>query len=192
MNQPVLLSCNSILTDQYFIPPFDVRAGELVQVYLYHGYHFYPVLAYLSKILTGAIPHENIILHQPFSYVPRFTESWWRRHFRPVTVDAYMKKHASADSPAANRIYERSNIRKNTRINTLEAPDRKLVSLSATLSRSSCIVFDLAGLGPVGTPQTFSIVKEHVQQGGAAILLDGYKDFQQECTKYVELQWLAS
>ncbi|WP_212003058.1 hypothetical protein [Chitinophaga sp. HK235] len=55
------------------------------------------------------------------------------------------------------------------------------------MSRLNHIIFDLAGLDPMGGKEVFGIVKEHVKKGGAAILLDHVDEFRQECDQYVEI-----
>ena len=80
-------------------------------------------------------------------------------------------------------------INKKIKVNTLIGSPRNLLSLYTTLSNTNNIIFDLVGLGPDGAQENYKIVKEVVKNGGSAILLDGYDDMKNDCTKYVELQW---
>lgn len=52
------------------------------------------------------------------------------------------------------------------------------------------IIFDLAGQDPIGAEQTYKFVKENIRNGGSGILLDWADDMKNDCTKFVELQWV--
>ena len=80
-------------------------------------------------------------------------------------------------------------ITKRTKVHSLEATPRKILSLLSILSHTNRIVFDLVGQSPDGTKITYDIVKEVVREGGSAILLDWANDMKKDCSKYIELEW---
>jgi hypothetical protein len=69
------------------------------------------------------------------------------------------------------RIYETKDIKPTTRISRLPGNPRKLLSLLTTLSWTDKIIFDLAGVDPVGGQEVFNLVKRQIGNSGAAILM---------------------
>ncbi|PIF46327.1 hypothetical protein CLU96_3357 [Chryseobacterium sp. 52] len=185
----MLLENKGIKTDTFYIPPFDLNVGEIVVLNLFQGAHFYETEMLIREILCGRIPNENVIIHQNLTFAEHFFESKIRSFFYPVTVGEYLKKNANPDSPYATKIYETEWINKKTKVNTLAGNPRKSLSLYATLSKTENIVFDLRGQDPQGAKETYTIVKAVVKNGGSAILLDGFNEMKNDCTKYIEIQW---
>ncbi|WP_341902976.1 hypothetical protein [Fluviicola taffensis] len=179
-----------IRTDAFYIPPFDLKEGEIVVIYLSNGPHFFQTEMFLKDIFSGSKKNENVEVYEKLTFVEHFIEPKFRRLFRPVTVGEYLKKNADLESPFATRIYENKWIHKKRKVNELAGTPRKLVSLYATLSKTSDIIFDLTGVDPKGAEEVFGIVREVVRKGGSAILLDSFEDMKNECDKYIELQWL--
>lgn len=190
MTEQMVIESKGIKTDKYFIPPFVLRTGEIVVLFLYNGAHFYDLEMHLVDIFTGKLPHENVKIYKPLTFVPHFKESWIRRLFYPVTVGAYLKKHGGQRYDIAEQIYSNRFITKQTKVNTLDGRKKKLLSIYTTLSNTNIIIFDLVGQDPLGADATYGIVKEHVKNGGAALLLDGFDDMKNDCTRYVALEWL--
>ena len=185
----MLIKNKGIKTDTFYIPPFDLNAGEIIVLHLFNGQHFYETEMFLKDIFIGKTKDMNVILNQKFTFVEHIIEPKIRRLFYPLTVGEYLNKNANINSEYAKKIYEIEWINEKTKVNTLAGNPRRLLSLYAKLSRTKNIVFDLAGQDPQGAEKTYSIVKEVVNKGGSAILLDCYEDMKNDCTKYVELQW---
>jgi hypothetical protein len=186
----MLIENKGIKTDLFYLPPFTLNAGEILIINLFNGAHFYKTEMLLKDVLAGNTKNENIIIHQKLTFAEHFTESAFRRIVYPVTVQEYLKKHASPDSPYAAKIFDIDGIHNKTKVNSLTGTPKRLLSLYATLSTTNTIIFDLAGQDPAGAQETYKIVKEEVKKGGAAILLDGYDDLKTDCTKYIELEWI--
>lgn len=187
----LIIENKGIKTDQYLIPPFDLHKGEIVVIYLYNGAHLYNVEQHLVNIFTGNTSDPNVKLHHPLTFVPHFRQSRLRDIFRRITVGEYLRKNALPSSAFTNKIYENKFITKRTNVDTLAGNPRKLLSLYSVLSKTNLIIFDLHGQDPEGAAQAYKIVKEEINNGGAAILLDGYKDMKTDCTTYIELEWLT-
>ncbi|NML71324.1 hypothetical protein HHL23_16155 [Chryseobacterium sp. RP-3-3] len=181
----MLIENKGIETNTFYIPPFDLNAGEIVVLNVFSGANFYKTEMFLKDIFCGRIPHENVIIHQNITFLEHFFEPAIRRFFYPVTVGEYLKKNANSDSI----IYETEWINEKTKVNTLLGSHRKQLSLYATLSKTQNIVFDLSGEGLQGAEETYKIVKDIVKNGGSALLLDCYDDMKNDCPKYIELQW---
>ncbi|RYM31370.1 hypothetical protein ERX46_16955 [Brumimicrobium glaciale] len=185
----MLIENKGIKTDTFHIPPFDLNVGEIVVLYLFNGQHFYETEMFLKDVFIGKKKDENVVIHKKLTFVEHFIEPKIRRFFYPVTVGEYLKKNADLKSPYASKIYEIEWINEKTKVNTLTGNPRRLLSLYAALSKTKNIVFDVVGQDPKGAEETYELVKEVVNKGGAAILLDCFEDMKNDCTKYVELQW---
>lgn len=186
----MLINNKGIKTNTFYIPPFELNAGDFVVLYLYNGWHFYETEMFLKDIFCGNTENENVVVHKRLTFVEHFIEPTFRRLFYPVTVGEYLRKNANLDSPYAEKIYEIEWINKKTKVNTLAGNPRRLLSLYATLSKIDNIIFDISGVGPQDAKEIYKIVKETVKKGGSAILLDGFDDLKNDCTKYIELQWI--
>ncbi len=51
-------------------------------------------------------------------------------------------------------------------------------------------MFDIVGLDPLGAEKTIKFIKEYINKGGAAILLDNFEDSEPYCTKYIKAEML--
>lgn len=189
-NTQIIIENKGIKTDTFYIPPFTLNSGEIIVLHLYNGYHFYETEMFLKDIFCGKTSHENVIIHNNMTFAEHFRESKFRDIFFPVTVGEYLRKNADPESPYATKIYETEWINKKIKVNTLPGNPRRLLTLYATLSKTNNIIFDLVGQDLSGAKETYKIVKEIVKTGGSAILLDGYDEMKNDCTKYIELQWI--
>lgn len=186
----LLIESKGIKTEQYFIPPFELREGELVVIYLYGGAHFQNIKTGLVNIFTGKTKNENIRVEKTLTYVDYFRESKFRRFSFPVRVDEYLRKNANLDSKFIQKLYENPWINRKTKINELSWNTKGLLSLYATFSKTKYIVFELAGQGPVDAKETFDIVRNEIKEGGSAILIDWAEDMKENCDKFISIQWL--
>jgi hypothetical protein len=185
----MLIENKGISTDTFYLQPFNLRAGEIVVLYLFNGQHFYETKMFLKDIFCGKRADENVVIHKKLTFVEHFSEPKLERLFRPVTVGAYLKAHANFDSPYATKIYAIEGINQKTKVNALAENPRRLLCLYATLSKTDNIVFDMAGQDAKGAEETYEIVKAVVKDGGSAIVLDCFEDMKNDCTTYIELQW---
>jgi hypothetical protein len=178
--------------DDFYIPPFTVDKGDIVVVQLPNGPYFYGLLLRLVDILTGKTKNETVDLKDKFRFVEHIKESRWTSIVYPLTVERYIKKYGNPDSDVPKRIYEFEGIRPNTRIVRMPGSHRKLLSLLTTFSWTDKIVFDLAGVDPTGGRQTFDFVKSQVDNSGAAILIDSYDDFKNDCSTFLKVELVSS
>jgi hypothetical protein len=186
----MVLKSDGITTDKYIIPPFELKEGEIVVINLMGGTHFREVEMFLRNIFTGLTPHKNVTIMKPLLFAEHFNESTLKSIFYPMSVGKYLKKYANPQSVYATKIYDTNWLTKNTKVNTLAGNLRKQLSVFSTLSNTQHIVSDLTGQDPKGAMETYKIIQENVNNGGSAILLDWTEDMKEECTKYIEIEWL--
>ncbi|WP_294965112.1 hypothetical protein [uncultured Flavobacterium sp.] len=189
--EELIIENKGIRTKEYFIPPFELREGELVILYLYGGAHFEIIKTELVRVFTGKIKNENVNVAKSLTYVDYFRESKFRSLFFPVRVGEYLKKKANLESKFIQKIYEIPWIKKKTKINELHWNSKRLLSLYATFSKTKYIIFELAGLGPVDAKENYDIVRNEIRKGGSAILLDWAPDMKDDCDKFITLEWLS-
>lgn len=186
----ILIQNKGIKTDQYFIPPFDVKEGDFVLIDISGHVISSYVEEKLTAIFTGKEKHENVTINKSYTFVKHFRESEFRHRFFPTTVGEYLAKNANSKSKFADKIYEINWINKKTQINRLEGNNRKLISLYSTLSKTNNIVFDLAGQDWEGMEHAAKIVKDEIADDGSAIVFDWSDHLKNVSTKYIKIEWL--
>lgn len=184
------IECKGIKTDTFFIPSFELNDGDIIVICLFNGSHSQDAEILLTDIFCGNTKHENVLINKKMTFVEHIVEPKLRSMFYPGTVGKYLKVNAVFDSPYARRIYEIDWINEKTKLNTLARNPRRLLSLYATLSKTSNIIFDIIGQDPKGIRETFEIVKTEVKNGGSAIMFDYFENLRGTCEKYIELQWI--
>ena len=185
----IVIENKGIKTDSFYVPPFVLREGEVVVLFLYNGGDYYDAEIFLRDIFCGKIKHENVTLNRKMKFVDYFRRSYFRDTFFPLTVGRYLKKNADPKSPFFSKIFEDKWIKKETKIEKLAGTPRKLLTLYATLSKTKNIVFDLPALDWEGTEFAFKMVNDAVKDGGSAILLDGFDDMKEYVPKFIEVEW---
>lgn len=188
--QEIIIDSKGIKIDQYFIPPFELRKGELVLIHLDPQIYLEEIKEKIAPIFTGKQKHENVIISRPLTYVKHFRESKFRMNYFPTTVGEYLFRNIKPRSKFAKKIYETHWITKKTEINILEGNHRKLLSLYAVLSKTNNIIFDLAAQDHEGMEHATAIVIEEIKNNGSAILIDFGDHLKNYCTKYIKAEWL--
>lgn len=187
----LLIESKGIKTDEYFIPPFELRKGELVLIYLYGGSHYYKIKEDLADIFTGKTRHENVNVFKALTFAKNFKESRFERVFNPVTVGKYLKRNADLYVEPELGFFKENGFSKNDKVGNLDYSQKKLLSLYSVFTKTRDIVFDLSGEGPVGAIKTFDFVKDQIKNDGAAILIDWATDMKDDCDKFITLEWLS-
>jgi hypothetical protein len=186
----VIIESKGIRTDRYFIPPFELRMGEIVVINIDGGIDHYDIKMELVDIFAGKIKNDNVNVFKPLTFVKHFKESNFRRLFCPVTVAEYLRKNAELKNNFASKIYETKWITKKIKVNTLAGNPRKLLSLYSTLSKTNNIVFDFMSQDPQGVNEAYQIIKDEIKNGGSAILIDWNDDMKNNCSKFIVIEWL--
>lgn len=186
----LIIKSNGIKTERFYIPPFELKKGEIVVIFLYAGGHVFDLKMYLKNIFNGSIKHENVIINKKLTFVENPYESSFRRIFHPITVEEYLKKNTNLENIYLEKFYERNEITPKTKIKNLSGSPKRQLSLYSSLSKTENISFDLLGEGPLGAKATYEIVKEATKKGGSAILLDHVSEMKNDCSKYIEVEIL--
>lgn len=187
----VLVKFNKQIISDFLIPSFKVNSGDIVVIQFPNGPYFYPLMMEMKDIFTGKTPKDGVEVLSPFKYPDHMWKTTFRHRFFPLTVGGYLEKYAIRESPLATKIYEYSFITPKTKINTIPGNPRRKLAVYATLSWTNKIVFDLAGVDPMGAEDIYNTVKEAVGADGAAILIDWNDEFKNKCNVFVRPQYVG-
>lgn len=188
--QELLIESKGIKTNQYYIPPFELRDGDFVLIHLDNHLVSQDVEEKLIAIFTGKEKHENVTINKTHTFVKHFMESKFRYRFFPVTVGEYLSRNANPESKFAKKIYEIDWINKRILVGTLPGNPRKLISLYAVLSKTNNIIFDLIAQDPQGMEEACEIIKQEIKNDGSALLIDRSDRMREKCTKYIRIEWM--
>lgn len=186
----LIIESKGIKTDHYFIPPFELREGELVIIYLEGGAYFDDLKEQLLAIFAGKVHHENVKVIKPLTFAAPIEESALKRIFNPMSVGRYLKKNANLKKSVL-RIFEIDNFTKKDKVKNLETSERKRLSLCAVFSKTKYVSFDLRGEGAAYFNKTYQFAKNEIKNDSAAILIDWSDDLKNDCSKFIAIEWLA-
>ncbi|MBI9063704.1 MAG: hypothetical protein JEZ14_17115 [Marinilabiliaceae bacterium] len=184
----MIVKCEGLKIGKYSIPAFELHEGELIGICLYNGSHLYDLEMELVNYFTGVIKSSQLEVHQKMTFVEHFKESRIKDMFLPMSVGKYLKIYGKEGSKELERIYEIDYINRKTKIHSLAGTPRKWLSLFATFSKSKHIVFDMVGQDPIGSDKTLDYVREFVNKGDSAILLDNFDDSEPKCDRFYRIK----
>lgn len=187
--EKIVIQCTGIRIGKFYIPPFTLNEGELLGVFLYGGAHYFTLEAELISIFNGQKAHPNVHIYDHMLFAKEPTENRFKSRFFPISIEKYLQKHASPNSRIQYRIYEIDDyIIPQRKVINLAGTPRKLLSLFTTFSKSNKIIFNGAGIDPLGLEKVLKIVNEFVNLGATALLFDYFDDSEPYCTKYIRLE----
>lgn len=178
-----------IKTDQFYLPPFELKEGEIILIKLANDNLVSEIENSLKELLSGKKNNSKIILFKKILVVENIIESFFQYHFYPLTVGNYIKRNANSKSSIPQRIYEIEWINSKTKLRKLPGNPRKLLSLYTTLSKNNNIIFDMFGQDQQGRRETFNIVKKNIEKSGCAILIDCFDSLENESAKCIEVAY---
>ncbi|NER04664.1 MAG: hypothetical protein F6K17_19660 [Okeania sp. SIO3C4] len=173
---------------KFKIPSFELNEGDLLCLVLGGGAHFWGLEKRLVNLFSGKELHPSVKPFENIEFVKQVHQSKIRNMFFSLTVDQYYKKHGILNHKIQNQLFQIEGIERKTKINRLPGNLKKWLSLFCTLSQSNNIIFDLVGQDPLGARQTMKYVRQYVDEGGSAILLDNFDGNEPECTKYYKIE----
>lgn len=186
------IESKGIVVNGFRIPPFTLKAGEILVIHLLNGSHAHDLKMRLAAIFTASVKNDRVTVNHPLRFVDHFLEHRFRRWFWPTTVGEYLRKNADGSDPLATKIFDYAFVTKKTKVNSLAGNPRRLLAISAMLTIANDIVFDLAGADPRGANDIYELVKGKVKEGGSAILLDWADDMKEDCTRFVTVEWVGN
>lgn len=186
----LLIESKGIKTEHYFIPPFKLREGELVIIYLEGGAHFDDLKEQLVTIFAGKAHHKNVKVIKPLTFAAPIEESRLKRIFNPMSVGSYLKRNANLKN-SVSRIFEVDNFTKKDKVKKLDISERKRLSLCAVFSKTKYVSFDLRGETVAYFYKTYQFAKDEIKNDNAAILIEWSNDLKNDCSKFISIEWLV-
>ena len=187
----LLIKFNKQIISDFLIPSFKVKSGDIVVIQFPNGPYFYPLKMEMKDIFIGKTSQDGVHIASSCTYADHIRLTGFRNRLFPLTVGGYLEKNANRESPLATKIYEYKFITPKIKINTIPGNPRRKLAVYAALSKTNKIVFDLAGVDPMGGMDIYKTVKEVVDTDGAAILIDWTDDFKNDCTVFVRPQYVG-
>ncbi len=184
----MIIESEGIKIREFYLPPFVLKSGEIIVIYLYSGGHCPPLRRELANIFTGRVSHNNVKIIQPQTFVERYTESKFKQLFNPLSVEKYIAKNAGKNNNIAEKLKDEAGVDKKKKVRLLSNKEQKLLALYTTLSNTKNIIFDLDGLGAPWAWEIYEIVKDNVKNGGSALLLDWADEMKNDCTKFIKVE----
>lgn len=174
--------------ENFRIPPFELNEGELIRLCLYGGGHFFDLEMELVNLFSGKYEHSKLTMNQNMEFVEHIKTKGLRDSIFPLTVGKYLSKNGQATTEELKKAFRLDYISSKTKVKTLAGNPRKWLSLISKLSRPDKIIFDVVGQDPLGAEKTVEFIKEYIDKGGAAILLDNYEDLESKCVKNLKVE----
>lgn len=188
----LLIKFNKQILGDFLVPSFSINSGEITVIQFPNGPYFYPHMMKMVDIFTGKVPKDGVEILSPFKYPDHMWKTRFRDRLFPLTVGGYLMKNANKESPFFTKIHEYPYITAKTKIRTIPGSPRRKLAIYATLSWTSQIIFDLAGVDPKGGEEIYTTIKEVVKGGGSAILIDSYEEFKNDCNVFVRPQYVGA
>lgn len=186
-----ILSCKEFQFDNFIIPSFTLNQGEIINLQLFSGSHFFRLEDKLAKVFTGVENHESVKLTGKLGFAEHIQESRIRSFFSPMTVGKYLQKNANQpDNEFPD--FQGDKLELNTPISRLPGNSRKFLSIYSLISKYDGVIFDLVGNDPTGAEQIFNFVEQFVNsRNGCAILLNNFDDFTDRSSQNLKISTLS-
>ncbi|WP_291725890.1 hypothetical protein [Bernardetia sp.] len=153
-----------------YIPPFTLSRGEIVNLVLFGGSHYFKAVEKIVEILD-----EN------FSYAQLEKVS------HSMTVKSYIKKYVQLDKSIVTFFIDFSN-RDKLCVKNLTTYERRVLEILTAFSKSDKILFHLVGISPIEEEKIISTLQQVVKSNHySAILLNNFESNENRFDKTIKL-----
>ena len=187
----VVIDCKGFQIDRFYIPPFRLNEGEMINLECYGGAHFFPLSQQLATLFSGLVKHENITVFEHMGYAERIKEDRLRQLFSPLTIEKYLKYHSKGGRLDDLKLpFVKENSLSNTSlICRLGQDENRLLSIYAELTKQCGVIFDFLGVGSYSGEQIVDFILELInKENKCAILLNNFNDLQDKDVKHIQIQ----
>lgn len=187
----VVIDCKGFKIDRFYIPPFQLKKGEMLIIECYGGAHFFPLSQQLAALFSGQVKHENITLFEQMGYAEPITEDRFKKIFNPLTIEKYLKNHSKNGRIDDLKLLflKENQLSNSTPIDRLKQDENRLLSIYAELTKHCGVIFDFLGIGPDSGEQIFDFTLELVnKENKCGILLNNFNDLQDKDLKHIQIQ----
>lgn len=164
------LVCDGMTIDRYFIPPFAVNRGEAVRLQfpserngVAAKYRFRDLLLSSSNAI-----HPSGTIEVPANPQPGIA---LLELFHKRTAVEWLRRHAKLSIREAENLLDKVEIGPDTPLCTLAGTPRMLIGIQAAFAaKPAVLVFDTAGLDPLGVQRVLKAVQEQLGDAAAVQL----------------------
>ncbi|MBF8963451.1 hypothetical protein I0P70_09350 [Pontibacter sp. FD36] len=187
----VVLRTKEALIEGRHLPEFELNQGELMSL-LVESLEFELIL---KDYLTGKKQNPNVELLKSFVFVEHtsFKVTLIDRLLGRDLVRHLVQKEFKDSNQTVESIMEKAQVSADWRIRGLAGNPRRILATLMALEHSSCIIYDVTGMDPLGAERLHQIVQEEIKtRGGAAIEMNvptfNGKRFLPKADKLVEIK----
>lgn len=175
----MLLSFHEQIVENFIIPSFTIKKGEIVIIEIPGGMKFQEITSKLIDIITEQ--------NSSFKYADHIKENSFLYYLYPLTIQRYLK-YCGEDLNYKDKIYEIDWISPKIKIRILNGSIRRLLALYKTLTFTKNVLLDLGGVDPAGGIKIYEILKNNQKENGAIILFDNNDEFQNDCSQFIKIK----
>ncbi len=182
----MILENKGVQLGPFFVPPFHMHQGELVGICFYNGpYSIEPMQAFLSMVLDN--DSQEINTWVSFEEATAIRHRRWWQLARPKCVKGMLSGHTDR-ALSELKGFGAAYLSADKKINHCDLFELKLLSLWLAFEKTAPVVFNLAGLGPMGVERCLKFVKSRVEAGSAALLLDFWENSAAFCNQFYTVE----
>ncbi|NMH28504.1 hypothetical protein [Flavobacterium silvaticum] len=176
----MLVKFTESIIDDFKIPSFEINEGEILILKIPGGTKFQGLVKKICEHIKDKNP--------TFTYVEHHNSRTFLERIFPLTVRRYLK-NSDLNSESIQKIGEAHFLNPDMKFQNLGGTSRRKISLFKTLSYTKNIMIDLVGVDPKGGIEIYGILKENMRNKGSVILFDHFNEFQDDCSKFIEVEY---
>ncbi len=163
-------SCRGFAIDEYWVPAFEVRSGEIVRVGLPSSHRF--PYGRLTELLTTCSREFFQVLGEVVFIEWPYPRSRLREIFHRERALEWFCRQSGLSAEAGRSWLERVDLCGDTPVSHLcGATPRRLLAIQAALARrASTIILDTAGLDPLGLQRVWQVLSDQIGDAAAICL----------------------
>ncbi|MGD1848215.1 MAG: hypothetical protein ACFB10_22715 [Salibacteraceae bacterium] len=184
----LIVESSGFLLNHFPVPQFKLQQGEVIGLNIGAGAHFFQLEKEIVHRLTGEIKCSGVHLHQRMAYAEPLLERWYHRMFLSQKIKNYWLEQTGSKLHKQHPVLSALQIEADLPIERLNWSQRKWLSLFAHFEQTTTVIFNLQGLGPRAADQTMLKVRDFVDCGKAAFLIDSFDDQAQNCDRFYSLE----
>jgi hypothetical protein len=181
MTNPVRFSCEGITVGEIWIPPFQLRVGEVACLHM-PSPRLVAEKDDLLKAFTGRRSLPGLHLHGKVEYAePPPSRAGVLGFFRSSRPADLLRQSTGVSREEAARVVARLGLKPEWRVNQLAMNPKTLLGLEVAWARGAdVVVFSTVGCDPLGVQTVFREVASRVKNGAGLYLCYPYLQDGQE------------
>ena len=181
----LILKCEGIEIEEYFVPPFTLYSGEVVRFWIQiipnnTNKSGYEISQILREIFSSRKEQEGLKINHQIPFAESILETGILSTIFPLTVRQYLQKRRKLNLTQIQDILQELKLNSKDKIGYLDFTTRKSLSISSLFKKCDRISFDYYGLDPLGTEKIDNLIMKTIRTGKSAIGFDNLYYFEEE------------